>query len=101
MMNNKQQDEDNGLEGIGIGLPERGVPMPRSGGFLGRLRRTLERLEVGMSAQLLNVSIKQERYIRQRMPTIGREMDAKFSVRVADRVRDRSSKRTLRVYRVE
>jgi len=54
-----------------------------------------------MSAQLLNVSLKQERYIRQRMPTLGRELTAKFSIRVADHVRDRSGKRTLRVYRVE
>jgi hypothetical protein len=100
-MNQQQQDEDGGLDDVGIGLPEKGVPMPRTGGFLGRLRRVLERLEVGMSAQLLNVSLKQERYIRQRMPTLAREMDAKYSVRVADRVRDRSSKRTLRVYRVE
>jgi hypothetical protein len=96
-----QHDELEGLDGIGIGLPERGVPMPRTGGFLGRLRRTLERLEIGMSATLINVTIKQERYIRQRMPTMGREMQAKYSVRVADRVRDRSGKRTLRVYRVE
>jgi len=100
-MTTMQQDETEGLDGIGIGLPERGVPLPRTGGFLGRLRRTLERLEVGMSATLVNVTLKQEQYIRQRMPTLGREMDAKYSVRVADRVRDRSSKRTLRVYRVE
>jgi hypothetical protein len=100
-MNHEQHDEDNGLQGVGIGLPEKGVPLPRVGGFLGRLRLTLERLEVGMSAQLLNVSLKQERYIRQRMPSLAREMGAKYSVRVADRMRDRSSKRTLRVYRVE
>jgi hypothetical protein len=96
-----QHNEDDGLDGIGIGPVERGVPMPRAGGFLGRLRRTLERLEVGMSATLLNVSLKQERYIRQRMPTLAREMEAKYSIRVADHVRDRASKRTLRVYRVE
>lgn len=76
--------------------------MPRVGGFLGRLRRTLERLEVGMSVQLLNVSEKQERYIRQRMPTLGTELQAKYSVRVASHLRDRgASKRTLRVYRTE
>ena len=75
--------------------------MPRMGGFLGRLRRTLERLECGMSAQLLNVSLKQEKYIRQRMPALGGELGAKYSVRVADHVRDRSAKRTLRVYRIE
>lgn len=100
-MNQLQQDEESGLDDVGIGLPEKGVPLPRTGGFLGRLRRVLERLEVGMSATLVNVSLKQERYIRQRMPTLGREMEAKYSVRVADRVRDRSTKRTLRVYRVE
>lgn len=100
-MNQEQHDEDDGLESIGIGPIEPGVPLPRAGGFLGRLRRTLERLEVGMSAQLLNVSLKQERYIRQRMPTLGRELNAKYSIRVADHVRDRASKRTLRVYRLE
>lgn len=101
-MNTKQQEEeDTGLDNIGIGPIERGVPLPRAGGFLGRLRRTLERLEVGMSAQLLNVSLKQERYIRQRMPTLAREMQARYSIRVADHVRDRTGKRTLRVYRVE
>jgi hypothetical protein len=66
-MNQQQHDEGDGLEDVGIGPIERGVPLPRAGGFLGRLRRTLERLELGMSAQLLNVSLKQERYIRQRM----------------------------------
>lgn len=101
-MTTMQQVEDDGLDTVGIGLPERGVPMPRIGGFLGRLRRTLERLEVGMSVQLLNVSQKQERYIRQRMPTLATELSAKFSVRVASNLRDRSSaKRTLRVYRTE
>lgn len=100
-MTTKQQIEDDGLDAVGIGLPERGVPMPRMGGFLGRLRRTLERLEIGMSVQLLNVTLKQERYIRQRMPALGEELGAKYSVRVADHMRDRSHKRTLRVYRLE
>lgn len=100
-MNTVQQAEDDGLDAVGIGPIERGVPMSRAGGFLGRLRRTLERLEVGMSCTLLNVSQKQERYIRQRMPTLGKSMQAKYSVRVADKLRDRSAKRTLRVHRIE
>lgn len=100
-MNNKQQVEDNGLDGVAVGAIERGIPFPRTGGFLGRLRRALERLEVGMSFTLMNVTLKQERYIRQRMPALGKDFDAKFSVRVADHVRDRSAKRTLRVHRIE
>lgn len=98
---NATQDEDDDLGNIGIGPIESGVPLPRSGGFLGRLRRTLERLEVGQSCRLLNVAIKQERYIRQRMPALAKSMGAKYSIRVADKLRDRSSKRTLRVHRLE
>lgn len=101
-MNTKQQTEGGGgLDEIAIGLPEDGVPMPRVEGFLGRLRRTLERLEVGMSVELLNVPIKREKYIRQRMPTLGKELGAKYSVRVSSHVRDRSTKRSLRVWRTE
>lgn len=100
-MGTKQQVEDDGLDDVEVGPPERGVPMPRAGGFLGKLRRGLERLEVSMSLALLNVSHKQERYIRQRMPLLAAELNAKFSVRVADHKRDRSAKRTLRVYRIE
>lgn len=96
-----QQDEDTGLDSVAIGPIESGVPLPRIGGFLGRLRRTLERLEVGMSTTLLNVTLKQERYIRQRLPGIGRDLNAKYSLRVADHLRDRSGKRTLRCHRVE
>lgn len=99
-MNTKQQVEDDGLDEVQIGPIETGVPFPRTGGFLGRLRRGLERLEVGMSFTLLNVSLKQERYIRQRMPGLGKDFNAKYSVRVVDRIRDRSAKRTLRVHRI-
>jgi hypothetical protein len=98
---NAPTDDDDDLSSVGIGPIETGVPLPRSGGFLGRLRRTLERLEIGNSCKLINVSLKQERYIRQRMPALAKSMDAKFAIRVADHLRDRSSKRTLRVHRIE
>lgn len=84
-----------------IGLPERGVPMPRQGGFLGKLRQAVERLEVGMSLTLHHVSWKQEKYIRQRLPGVGRDLASRYSIRVMDKSRDRSAKRTLRVYRIE
>lgn len=83
-----------------IGIPERGVPMPRQGGFLGKLRRAVERLEVGMSLTLTNVTWKQEKYIRQRLPSVGRDLNSKYSIRVMDKSRDRTVKRTLRVYRI-
>ena len=93
--------DDDDTSTIGIGPPESGVPLPRADGFIGRLRRTLEQLEVGMKCDLLNVSLKQERYIRSRLPILGRELDSKFTARVADHKRDRSVKRTLRVWRLE
>jgi hypothetical protein len=99
-MDTTKQDEDN-MSDVGIGPIETGIPMPRAGGFLGRLRRTLERLEVGNSATILNVSMQQEKYIRARLPSVGKSMQAKFSVRVEDHKRDRSAKRTLRVWRIE
>lgn len=99
-MSTAQQDQDT-MDDVGIGPIEVGVPLPRAGGFLGRLRRTLERLEVGMSTTLLNVTMKQERYIRARLPSVGKTMQCKFSIRVEDHKRDRSAKRTLRVHRVE
>ena len=89
------------MSDVGIGAVEVGIPMPRVGGFLGRLRRTLERLEVGNSTTVLNVTLKQERYIRARLPGVGKSMLAKFSIRVEDHKRDRSVKRTLRVWRIE
>ena len=92
--------EGDAMDDVGIGPIEAGVPLPRADGFLGRLRRTLERLEVGMSVALLNVSIKQERYIRARLPSVGKEMEARYSVRVQDHKRDRSAKRTLRIHRI-
>lgn len=94
-------EEDDDLAAVGIGPIETGVPLPRVGGFLGRLRRSLERLAVGDAVTVQNVTLKQERYIRARLPAIGREMTAKYSIRVADHKRDRSVKRTLRVHRVE
>lgn len=100
-MSTIEQQEYDELAGIGIGPIEAGVPLPRAGGFLGRLRRTLERLEVGMSVVLENVTHKQERYIRARLPDMGRGMDAKYSVRVVDHKRDRTAKRSLRVHRIE
>jgi hypothetical protein len=93
--------DDDSMADVGIGPPTAGVPMPRAGGFIGRLRRNLERLEVGMFCELVNVDIKQERYIRSRVPQLGAEMACKFSVRVASKKRDRSSKRTLSVWRIE
>ena len=98
-MNTKQHDEGD-LDNIEIGPIESGVLLPRIGGFIGKLRRTLEKVEVSQAVRLLNVSIKQERYIRQRMPTLNKEMNAKFSVRVADHLRDRSGVRTLYIKRV-
>jgi len=94
-------DEDDALDSVGIGPIETGVPLPRKHGFLGRLRLTLERLEVGNSVQLLNVTFKQEKYIRARVPSLGASMSAKYSVRVADGARDRSGKRSLRIHRIE
>lgn len=99
-MNTTKQDVDD-MSDVGIGPVEVGVPMPRAGGFLGRLRRTLERLEVGNSAAILNVTLQQEKYIRARLPGVGKSMQAKFSIRVEDHKRDRSAKRTLRVWRIE
>lgn len=101
MSTQPSDDDEDSLESVGIGPIETGVPLPRKHGFLGRLRRTLERLEVGNSAQLLNVSFKQEKYIRARLPLLGRAMNARFSVRITDSPRDRSVKRTLRVHRIE
>lgn len=98
-MNTKQHDEGD-LGNIEIGPIESGVLLPRIGGFIGKLRQILEKLEVSQAVRLLNVSIKQERYIRQRMPTLGKAMEAKFSVRVGDHLRDRSGKRTLWVKRI-
>lgn len=100
-MNTLKPVEEDNMSSIGIGAIESGVPLPRAGGFLGRLRRTLERLEVGMSTTVLNVTLKQEKYIRARLPVMGRSMQARYSVRVLDNKRDRSVKRTLRVYRIE
>lgn len=94
-------DEDDALESVGIGPIETGVPLPRKHGFLGRLRLSLERLEVGNSVQLLNVTFKQEKYIRARVPLLGTSMQAKYSVRVVGKERDRSGKRALRIHRVE
>ncbi len=96
-----QQHDEGDLSNIEIGPIISGVPLPRVGGFVGKLRRTLEKLEVGQMVRLLNVSLKQERYIRQRMPALGAELNAKFSVRVGDKLRDRSGKRTLHVHRIE
>lgn len=92
---------DDDMTSVGIGPPTAGVPMPRSDGFIGRLRRSLERLEVGMYCDLLNVTWKQERYIRARMPSVERDMECKFSIRVATKKRDRTGKRTLHVWRLE
>lgn len=100
-MNTETPFDDSDLETVGIGPIESGVPLPRVGGFLGRLRRTLERLEVGMSVTLNNCTIKQEKYVRQRMPGLAKSMGARYSIRVADHNRDRSAKRTLRIFRVE
>ena len=92
---------DDDMSAVVVGPPETGVPLPRADGFIGRLRRTLEQLEVGGYCNLLNVSLKQERYIRSRLPIIGRELSSKFTARVHDHKRDRSVKRTLRVWRLE
>lgn len=100
-MSTIEQQEYDELAGIGIGPIEAGVPLPRAGGFLGRLRRTLERLEIGMSVTLENVTHKQECYIRARLPSLGKAMETKYSVRVVDHHRDRSVKRRLRIHRVE
>lgn len=54
-----------------------------------------------MSFPLINCTLKQEKYIRQRMPGLAKSMEAKYSIRVEDHVRDRSAKRTLRVFRIE
>jgi hypothetical protein len=94
----KHEEEFDEVE---IGLPEKGVPMPRQGGFLGKLRRAVERLEVGMSLTLTHVTWKQEKYIRQRLPGVGRDLQSRYSIRVMDNARDRTGKRTLRVYRTE
>lgn len=93
--------DDDDMVNVGIGQIESGVPIPRADGFIGRLRRSLERLEVGMSVELLNVNLKQEKYIRARLPQLGREMDQKYSVRVSSNKRNRSIKRSLRVWRLE
>lgn len=93
--------DDDDMSSVAIGLPTSGVPMPRTDGFIGRLRRQLERLEVGMFVDLMNTSWKQEQYIRARMPGMGREMKCRFSIRVASNKRDRALKRTLRVWRLE
>lgn len=100
-MSTIEQQEFDELAEIGIGPVESGVPLPRAGGFLGRLRRTLERLEVGMSVVLENVTYKQERYIRARLPDLGKGLEAKYSVRVVDHKRDRTVKRSLRIHRLE
>lgn len=92
---------DDDMASVGIGLPTVGMPMPRVEGFIGRLRRTLERLEVGAFCELFNVTAKQERYIRARMPRVERAMECKFSIRVATHKRDPSVKRTLHVWRLE
>jgi len=94
-------DNDDDMSNVAIGPIESGRPMPRADGFIGRLRRTLERLEVGMSVEVKNVSLKQEKYIRARLPQIGREMKQKHSVRVGSNKRDRSVKRTLFIWRIE
>jgi hypothetical protein len=93
--------DDDSMASVGIGPVETGVPLPRADGFIGRLRQALERLEVGDNVSLLNVSWTQEKYIRSRLPTIGRDMKCHFSARVANKKRDRSGKRTLRVWRLE
>ena len=93
--------DDDDMSAVAIGPPESGVPLPRADGFIGRLRRNLEQLEVGMTCNLLNVSLKQERYIRSRLPILGRELNCKFTARIVDHKRDRSVKRTLRVWRLE
>ena len=92
---------DDDMASVGIGLPTSGMPMPRVEGFIGRLRRTLERLEVGMFCELFNVDAKQERYIRARLPRVQRAMDCKFSVRVGSNKRNPSAKRTLHIWRLE
>lgn len=92
---------DDDMASVGIGLPTVGVPMPRVEGFIGRLRRTLERLEVGMMVELLNVDAKQERYIRARLPRLQRTMECRFSVRVGSNKRNPATKRTLQVWRLE
>lgn len=93
--------DDDDMGNVGIGQPTAGIPMPRSDGFIGRLRRTLERLEVSMTCDLLNVSFDQEKYIRSRMPQVQRDMDCKFSIRVMTNKRNRTGKRTLRIWRIE
>lgn len=93
--------DDDDMANVGIGQPTAGIPMPRTDGFIGRLRRTLERLEVSMTCDLLNVNFKQEKYIRARLPQVQRDMDCKFSIHVVTNKRDRSGKRTLRIWRLE
>lgn len=82
--------------------------MPSKSGFLRKLWRVLERLEVGMSLTLSNVTFTQEKYLRQRLPDVGKELGKelntgahRYSIRVLDNKRDRSAKRTLRIFRVE
>lgn len=94
-------DDDEGMNGVEIGLPTAGNPAPRTDGFVGRLRRNLERLEVGMTLDLLNCSLKQERYIRARIPQVAVGMGCKFRVYVLDNRRNRTVKRTLRIWRLE
>ena len=92
---------DDDMSAVVVGPPEIGVPLPRADGFIGRLRRTLEQLEVGMHCKLLNVSLKQERYIRSRLPILGRELNVKFTAHIVDNKRNRSVKRTLCIWRLE
>lgn len=93
--------DDDTMDDVGIGQPTAGVPMPRIDGFIGRLRRNLERLEVGMYLDVVNVNIKQEKYLRARLSQVGKDMQCKFSVRIASNKRDRSVKRTLHIWRIE
>jgi|KBSSwiStaDraftv2_1062776.scaffolds.fasta_scaffold1116529_2 hypothetical protein len=93
-------DED--FDDIEVSEPMRGVPLPRAGGFLGRLRPKLEQLTVGMVLELKNVTAKQEKYLRQKLPEVGRSMDMRYSIRVATNYRaPAAGKRTLHVHRVE
>lgn len=93
--------DDDAMDSIAIGVPTKGVPMPRSDGFIGRLRRTLERLEVGMYVDLLNVGFKPEQHIRARLPALQADMQCKFRVNVETNKRNRTVKRTLRIWRLE
>ena len=89
------------MNNIGVGPITVGVPIPRKGGFMQRLRRDLERMEVGDMVELNNVQFKHERTIRARMPKMQSNLGMKFSVRVGLGKQDRSLKRTLQIWRTE